>query len=147
MDAAQDKVDTAIQQAAILVDQATDLSRGTVRNATIKATRGQEDYGVYIISGNLATHEDGSIDISGSDKMILYYDPTTGRKEYADPSRFAALGEENAAADVKEQAVADAREKAIRETAGIIDGKKDRRGFAVYRDGCGRQPAHMGGAC
>jgi len=123
MDNANDKVDMAAQQAAMLVDQTTDLSRGTVRNATIKATKGAEDYGVYIISGNLATHDDGTINVSDSDQMILYYDPTTGRKEHADPSRFAALGDENPAEDVKAQAIADAKEKAIREVAGIIDGK------------------------
>ena len=123
MDNANDKVDMAAQQAAMLVDQTTDLSRGTVRNATIKATKGAEDYGVYIISGNLATHDDGTINVSDSDQMILYYDPTTGRKEHADPSRFAALGDENPAEEVKAQAIADAKEKAIREVAGIIDGK------------------------
>jgi site-specific DNA-cytosine methylase len=122
VDDAQDKVDFAAHQAEQRVDMYTDQSRGSVRNATIKASGGQEDYGVYIISGNIATHDDGSIDVSNSDDMILYYDPTTNSVEHADALMFAELGEELPADDVKAQAVADAKEIAIKEVAGIIDG-------------------------
>ena len=122
VDDAQDKVDLAAHQAEQRVDMYTDQSRGSVRNATIKASGGLEDYGVYIISGNIATHEDGSIDVSNSDDMILYYDPTTNSVEHADALMFAELGEELPADDVKAQAVADAKENAIKEVAGIIDG-------------------------
>lgn len=122
VDDAQDKVDLAAHQAEQRVDMYTDQSRGSVRNATIKASGGLEDCGVYIISGNIATHEDGSIDVSNSDDMILYYDPTTNSVEHADALMFAELGEELPADDVKAQAVADAKENAIKEVAGIIDG-------------------------
>ena len=122
VDDAQDRVDLAAHQAAQKVDMYTDKNRGSVRNATIKASGGAEDYGVYIISGNIATNEDGSINVSGSDSMILYYDPTTDSVEHADALMFAELGEELPADDVKTQAVADAKENAIKEIAGIIDG-------------------------
>ena len=122
VDDAQDKVDLAAHQAEQRVNMYTDQSRGSVRNATIKASGGAEDYGVYIISGNIATHEDGSIDVSNSDDMILYFDPTTNRVEHADALMFAELGEELPADAVKAQAVADAKENAIKEVAGIIDG-------------------------
>lgn len=122
VDDAQDKVDLAAHQAEQRVDMYTDQSRGSVRNATIKASGGLEDYGVYIISGNIATHDDGSIDVSNSDDMILYYDPTTNSVEHADALMFAELSEELPADDVKAQAVADAKENAIKEVAGIIDG-------------------------
>jgi site-specific DNA-cytosine methylase len=122
VDDAQDKVDLAAHQAEQRVDMYTDQSRGSVRNATIKASGGLEDYGVYIISGNIATHDDGSIDVSNSDDMILYFDPTTNSVEHADALMFAELGEELPADDVKTQAVADAKENAIKEVAGIIDG-------------------------
>lgn len=122
VDDAQDKVDLAAHQAEQRVDMYTDQSRGSVRNATIKASGGLEDYGVYIISGNIATHDDGSIDVSNSDGMILYYDPTTNSVEHADALMFAELGEELPADDVKAQTVADAKENAIKEVAGIIDG-------------------------
>lgn len=125
VDDAQDKVDLAAHQAEQRVDMFTDRSRGSVRNATIKASGGAEDYGVYIISGNIATHDDGSIDVSNSDDMILYYDPTTNSVEHADALMFAELGEELPADDVKAQAVADAKENAIKEIAGIIDGTVD----------------------
>lgn len=122
MDGAQDEVDMAAHQAAMETDNMTDLSRGTVRKATIKATGGMEDYEVYIISGNIATHDDGSIDVGNSDDMIIYYDPTTGRKEHAYAMMFADLIEELPAADVKAQAIIDAKENAIKNIAGIIDG-------------------------
>lgn len=125
MDGAQDEVDMAAHQAAMETDNMTDLSRGTVRKATIKATGGAEDYEVYIISGNIATHDDGSIDVGNSDDMIIYYDPTTGRKEHADAMMFADLIEELPSADVKAQAVADAKENAIKKIAGIVDGTID----------------------
>ena len=125
VDDAQDKVDLAAHQAEQRVDMYTDKSRGSVRNATIKASGGLEDYDVYIISGNIATHDDGSIDVSNSDDMILYYDPTTNSVEHADALMFAELGEELPADDVKAQAVADAKENAIKEVAGIIDGTVD----------------------
>lgn len=124
-DDAQDKIDMAANQAAQRVDMYTDKSRGSVRNATVKDSGGAEDYGVYIISGNIATNEDGSINVADSDDMILFYDPTTNSVEHADALRFAELGDEVPADDVKAQAVADAKEKAIKEVAGIVDGTID----------------------
>lgn len=124
-DDAQDKIDIAANQAAQRVDMYTDKSRGSVRNATVKASGGAEDYGVYIISGNIATNEDGSINVADSDDMILFYDPTTNSVEHADALRFAELGDEVPADDVKAQAIADAKEKAIKEVAGIVDGTID----------------------
>lgn len=122
IDNARDQIDLEVQRAAQAVDMYTDKSRNTIRNATIKVTGGLEDYGVYIINGNIATHEDGSIDISNSDDMILYYDPTTNTVEHADAMMFAELGSEENADEVRSQAMADAKEKAIKETTGIIDG-------------------------
>ena len=122
VDNARDHIDLEVQRAAQAVDMYTDKSRNTIRNATIKATGGLEDYGVYIINGNISTHEDGSIDISNSDDMILYYDPTTNTVEHADATMFAELGSEENADEVRSQAMADAKEKAIKETTGIIDG-------------------------
>lgn len=122
VDNARDQIDLEVQRAAQAVDMYTDKSRNTIRNATIKASGVLEDYGVYIINGNIATHEDGSIDISNSDDMILYYDPTTNTVEHADAMMFAELGSEENADEVRSQVMADAKEKAIKETTGIIDG-------------------------
>ena len=122
VDNARDQIDLEVQRAAQAVDMYTDKSRNTIRNATIKATGGLEDYGVYIINGNIATHDDGSIDISNSDDMILYYDTTTNTVEHSDATMFAELGSEENADEVRSQAMADAKEKAIKETTGIIDG-------------------------
>lgn len=122
VDNADDEIDKAAQEAARQTDMATDKSRGTVRNATIKATKGEEDYGVYIVSGNVATNEDGSINVPESDDMILYYDPKSGKIEHCDAMRLKALGEEVNAEETRNQAIADAKDKAIRKQAGIIDG-------------------------
>ena len=122
VDNADDEIDKAAQEAARQTDMATDKSRGTVRNATIKATKGEEDYGVYIVSGNVATNEDGSINVSESDDMILYYDPKSGKIEHCDAMRLSSLGEEVNAEETRNQAIADAKERAIRKQAGIIDG-------------------------
>lgn len=122
VDNADDEIDKAAQEAARQTDMATDKSRGTVRNATIKATKGEGDYGVYIVSGNVATNEDGSINVSESDDMILYYDPKSGKIEHCDAMRLVALGEEVNAEETRNQAIAYAKEKAIRKQAGIIDG-------------------------
>ena len=122
VDNADDEIDKAAQEAARQTDMATDKSRGTVRNAIIKAAKGEEDYGVYIVSGNVATNEDGSINVSESDDMILYYDPKSGKIEHCDAMRLASLGEEVNAEETRNQAIADAKEKAIRKQAGIIDG-------------------------
>lgn len=122
VDNADDEIDKAAQEAARQTDMATDKSRGTVRNATIKATKGEGDYGVYIVSGNVATNEDGSINVSESDDMILYYDPKSGKIEHCDAMRLSSLGEEVNAEEKRNQAIADAKEEAIRKQAGIIDG-------------------------
>lgn len=139
IDNANDKVDMAAHLAALQVDQRTDISRGTVRTASVKATQGAKGYEVFIISGNLSTHEDGTIDISGSDQMILYFDPKTGRKENADPSRFASVGEEQSADEVKNQAVMEAKDKVIREQAGIIDGKVEEGSSFTITDADGTE--------
>lgn len=122
VDNANDKVEAAARQASHQTDMRTDKSRGTVRNATVIGINGEEDYGVYIISGKLATHEDGAINIGDSDSMIIYYDPKTQSVEHADARRFVALGDEVPAEEVKAQAIADAKETAIKAEAGIIDG-------------------------
>ena len=122
VDNANDKVEAAARQASHQTDMLTDKSRGTVRNATVIGINGEEDYGVYIISGKLATHEDGAINIGDSDSMIIYYDPKTQSVKHADARRFVALGDEVPAEEVKAQAIADAKEAAIKAEAGIIDG-------------------------
>ena len=139
VDNADDEIDKAAQEAARQTDMATDKSRGTVRNATIKATKGEEDYGVYIVSGNVATNEDGSINVSESDDMILYYDPKSGKIEHCDAMHLAALGEEVNAEETRNQAIADAKEKAIRKQAGIIDGTVSEGTSFIITDAEGKE--------
>ena len=123
MDNVRDKVDEAAQEAATRADMITDKSRGTVRNAMMQGVNGEEDFPVYILNGNVATHDNGAIDISDSDKMIIYFDPRTNKVESCDPSRFASLGDEVDASDAKAMAVQMAREQAIREQTRDVDGR------------------------
>lgn len=126
MDNAQSKIDAAEQNAIAEVRRRTDTSRGTVRNATIKSSsndlNGGEDYGVFIVSGNLAQNEDGTISSADSDQMILYFDPLTGKIESGDATRFASLGEEVDADLFAQQTVELAKQDALSGVVRDIDG-------------------------
>ena len=143
MDNAQSKVDAAEQNARAEVRRRTDTSRGTVRNATIKSAsndlNGGEDYGVFIVSGNVAQNEDGTINTADSDKMILYYDPLTGKIEHGDASSFASIGEEVDAELTAQQAVELARQDAISNVSRDIDGIVGEGSQFVVIDNQGQQ--------
>ena len=143
MDKAQSAVDSAEENARAEVQRRMDASRGTVRNATIKSAsndlNGGEDYGVYIVSGNVATNEDGTINVADSDDMILYFDPLTGKIEHADASRFSSLGEEVDAELTIQQTVELARQDAIAGVTRDIDGKVGEGSQFVVIDNQGQQ--------
>ena len=108
--------------AAHQVDLHTDHSTGQIRPCVIKGNNGKEDYQGYIVNGNIATHPDGAIDVSGSDKMILYYDPSTGKIEHGDASTFASLGESADASEARQQAIDEAKLQAAQAQSRDIDG-------------------------
>lgn len=143
MDNAQSKVDAAEKNAVAEVRRRTDTSRGTVRNATIKSAsndqNGGEDYGVFIVSGNIAQNEDGTINTADSDQMILYFDPLTGKIEHGDASRFASIGEEVDAELATQQAIELARQDAIAGVTRDIDGKIGEGIRFVVTDNQGQQ--------
>lgn len=143
MDKAQSAVDAAEENARAEVQRRMDTSRGTVRNATIKFAsndqNGGEDYGVYIVSGNLVANEDGTINVSDSDDMILYFDPLSGKIEHGDASRFASLGEEVDAEQTIQQTAELARQDAIAGVTRDIDGKVGEGSQFVVIDNQGQQ--------
>ena len=143
MDKAQSAVDAAEENARAEVQRRMDTSRGTVRNATIKSVsndlNGGEDYGVYIVSGNLVANEDGTINVSDSDDMILYFDPLSGKIEHGDASRFASLGEEVDAEQTIQQTAELARQDAIAGVTRDIDGKVGEGSQFVVIDNQGQQ--------
>lgn len=106
MDNAQNAVDTATKVAAQRVDAMTNVEDGTIKQALVKGTMGKDDYPVYVISGNIETHDDGIINYSDSDSMIIVYNVATGRKETIPVSMLSAVNPyiQNAE-DFKAQAV------------------------------------------
>ena len=122
IDRATDEVEQAGIDAAHQIDLYTDHSTGQIRPCVIKGNNGKEDYQGYIVNGNIATHPDGAIDVSGSDKMILYYDPSTGKIEHGDASAFASLGESADATVARQQAIDEAKQQAAHAQSRDIDG-------------------------
>lgn len=122
IDRATDEVEQAGIDAAHQIDLYTDHSTGQIRPCVIKGNNGKEDYQGYIVNGNIATHPDGAIDVSGSDKMILYFDPETGKIEHGDASTFASLGESADATVARQQAIDAAKQQAAQAQSRDIDG-------------------------
>ena len=122
IDRATDEVEQAGIDAAHQIDLYTDHSTGQIRPCVIKGNNGKEDYQGYIVNGNVATHPDGAIDVSGSDKMILYFDPSTGKIEHGDASTFASLGESADATVARQQAIDEAKQQAAHAQSRDIDG-------------------------
>ena len=123
MDNAQSVVDTAGQVAAQKVDAMTNREDGTIREVKVKGTMGKKDYSVYVISGNVETHDDGVINYSDSDKMIVVYNEATGRKETIPVSMLSEVNPNvQDAEDAKAAAVEQAKQKVIYEQSADIDG-------------------------
>ena len=121
-DEAQDNADNAASEAETKVDQMTDKNTDTVRPAKIAGAQGEADREVYIVSGDLETHEDGSIDRGSSSDMILYYDPQTGQIEHGDASMFTEVGEARPASEVMDEEANAARQRVLDEHKAEMDG-------------------------
>lgn len=75
---------------------------GSIHPATLKgkADDGTDGVPVYIIDGNVAQMEDGSIDGEKSDQTIVIYNPATGEKRMdVTPGDFSELGQVQSADD------------------------------------------------
>lgn len=121
-DEAKDNADNAAAEAETRVGQMTDKSTDTVRPAKMAGAQGEEDREVYIVSGDLETHEDGSIDKSNSSGMILYYDPQTGQIEHGDASMFTEVGEARPASEVMDEEANAARQRVLADNKAETDG-------------------------
>lgn len=124
VDNAQSAVDTAAKVASQRVDAMTNVEDGTIRQVLIKGTNGMKDYPVYIISGNVETHDDGVINYTDSDNMIIIYNETTGRKETIPVSMLADVNPNiQNAEEVKAKAILEAKQKTITDLSNVVDGK------------------------
>ena len=123
MDNAQNLVDIAGEVAAQRVDNMTNVHDGTIRKAFKKGTEMNPDSPVYIISGNIELNDDGSINYTNSDKMIVIYDEETGQREAIGNFMLASVDPNmQNAEEVKAQAIIEAKQKIITEQSNVIDG-------------------------
>ena len=123
MDNAQNLVDIAGEVAAQRVDNMTNVHDGTIRKAFKKCTEMNPDSPVYIISGNIELNDDGSINYTNSDKMIVIYDEETGQREAIGNFMLASVDPNmQNAEEVKAQAIIEAKQKIITEQSNVIDG-------------------------
>lgn len=123
MDNAQNLVDIAGEVAAQSVDNMTNVHDGTIRKAFKKGTEMNPDSPVYIISGNIELNDDGSINYTDSDKMIVIYDEETGQREAIGNFMLASVDPNmQNAEEVKAQAILEAKQKIITEQSNVIDG-------------------------
>ena len=123
MDNAQNLVDIAGEVAAQRVDNMTNVHDGTIRKAYKKGTEMNPDSPVYIISGNIKLNDDGSINYTDSDKMLVVYDEETGQREAIGNFMLASVDPNmQNAEEVKAQAIQEAKQKIITEQSNVIDG-------------------------
>jgi hypothetical protein len=123
MDNAQNLVDIAGEVAAHRVDNMTNVYDGTIMKAFKKGTESNPDSPVYIISGNIELNDDGSINYTDSDKMIVVYDEETGQREAIGNFMLASVDPNmQNAEEVKAQAIQEAKQKIITEQSNVIDG-------------------------
>lgn len=123
MDNAQNLVDIAGEVAAQRVDNMTNVHDGTIRKAYKKCTEMNPDSPVYIISGNIKLNDDGSINYTDSDKMLVVYDEETGQREAIGNFMLASVDPNmQNAEEVKAQAIQSAKQKIITEQSNVIDG-------------------------
>lgn len=123
MDNAQNLVDIAGEVAAHRVDNMTNVHDGTIMKAFKKGTENNPDSPVYIISGNIELNDDGSINYTDSDKMIVVYDEETGQREAIGNFMLASVDPNmQNAEEVKAQAIQEAKQKIITEQSNVIDG-------------------------
>ena len=123
IDNAQNLVDIAGEVAAHRVDNMTNVHDGTIMKAFKKGTESNPDSPVYIISGNIELNDDGSINYTDSDKMIVVYDEETGQREAIGNFMLASVDPNmQNAEEVKAQAIQEAKQKIITEQSNVIDG-------------------------
>lgn len=111
MQARLDEIDKTIAQRRSKVD-------GNIHPATMK----DGDKKVYIINGNVATREDGTIDEQNSDKSVIVYDDETGTIEFSAPNMILSVDDVIDGETELERARAEMAEAFASEQENIIDG-------------------------
>lgn len=100
LDRTNDDIDNTIAQSDAIIDSRKSQTDGLIHPATLSI----DSRKVYIVSGNVATLDDGTIDTTTSDKAIVIKDATTGKTEFVSANAFASI--EPALDPTQEKAVA-----------------------------------------
>jgi len=117
------EAEEAINEAVEYTQNQVNPSMNTVVSAKIAGN----DNPVHVVSGNIVTKEDGSIDIENSDKEIYYFDETTGKNKVIPIDHVEEL---------TEQLPIDQAEQAARETIGTqIIGEQENAEVRPYDAG------------
>lgn len=114
----RDDIDGRIAQSDAMIDSRVNSGTGKIHGATLKV----DDRQVYIINGNVATLDDGSVDTGSSDESIIVRDADTGKVEFIDPSQLLSIAEPIDADAEKEAAREQIRNQHGQEAADEIDG-------------------------
>ncbi len=116
LDTVNDKIDETIAQSNATIDSRVNKSDGLIHPATLKIN----DRKVYIVSGNVAKFDDGTIDTESSDESVIIKDAETGETDFVDPKLIFQLDdaidpeqEKITTAEVITNTIADQAEKDI----------------------------------
>lgn len=115
----QDNIEEEMAASDAMIDTRVHRQTGAIQSAVM--TNGER--AVYVINGELAVNDDGSIDHRGSDKSILVRDAETGVLEFVDPYDMARA---DAPVDAEQQKIVarmQIRQKIAEEAANQIDGR------------------------
>lgn len=114
----RDDIDGRIAQSDAMIEGRVNSGTGMIHGATLKV----DDRQVYIVNGNVATLDDGSVDAGRSDESIIVRDAESGKVEFVDPSQFLGVSEPVDAEAEKEAAREQIRLQYGQEAADEIDG-------------------------
>lgn len=113
-----DDIEIQIAQSDAMVDSHVNRQTGMIHYAAM----GLDNRPVYIVDGNVAVNEDGSINREASDESIIVRDAISGELEFTDPKSIASV-EEPIDPEAERTLAADAiRQQRAQEAANVMNG-------------------------
>ena len=91
IDRISDDIDERIKASDKEIDSHANKADGMIHPATMRGVNGGAPRKVYIVSGNVATREDGTIDKANSSSMIIVRDAETGEVSAASADDLESL--------------------------------------------------------
>ena len=91
LDRISDDIDERIKASDKEIDQHANKSDGAIHPAVMRGVNGAAPKRVYVVNGNVATFEDGTIDKANSSSMIIVRDAETGEVSAASADDLESL--------------------------------------------------------